>query len=274
MFKRVYITSRLDLKEAIEISKKIFHFLERRNITVTLEEGLASKLGEKGVTLDKARGDLVIIVGGDGTVLRIVHMIGGRIPLYVIKFGRIGFFADGTPENALMMIEKVLDQKFVRDKCIMLSTNLGIPNALNEIRIGTVIPRQMMEMSIYINGLKIAKDRLDAIVIATPVGASAYALSAGANVLDPRVEAILIVPICPLSPNFKPFIVPSSVEISVRPESNMEYTVLADGYAQEKFRQPLEVKIHKSNMKTVFLRTNQNFYERLKRRLNTSSLNF
>lgn len=274
MFKRVILASRLDLKDAIRLSEKILHFLKRRNITVFLEDELASKLGAEGIPLNQAHADLVIIVGGDGTVLRIANMIGSKIPLYVVKFGRIGFFADTTSENALNTIDKVLDQKFVRDECMMLSTNLAIPDALNEIRIGTVIPRQMMELSISVNGVKIAKDRLDALVIATPVGASAYALSAGANIIDPRVEAILIVPICPLSPNFRPFIVPSTVDISVKPESNMEYTVLADGHAQEKFRQPLEVKIWKSNRKTVFIRTDQNFYDRLRRRLNITFFNF
>ena len=274
LFKTVILASRIDLKEAVYLSKKIFRFLKRRNITIILEKELASKIGEKGTPLTKAYGDFAIIIGGDGTVLRVANALGGRIPLYVIKVGRIGFFADTTPKNALVAIGKVLNQEFVRDESLMLSSNLHVPDVLNEIRIGTVIPRQMMELSIYINGSRIIKDRMDAVVIATPVGATAYALSAGANIIDPSVDAILIVPICPLSPNLRPVIVPSNAEVSIRSESQREYTVLVDGHVPKKIKRPLEVKIWKSEKKTVFLRADLNFYERLRRRLDVSFFNF
>ena len=274
MFKKIVITSRLDREDAVSLAEKIVQFIREKGLKPILEAQLASKLGEKGVPLDKVDGDLVVVVGGDGTVLWVVHKINGRIPLYAVKVGKVGFFADTIPTKVFTSLEKIFSGKFFYDECLMLKTNLDMPEALNEVRIGTIVPQQMMEISVFVDEVKIAEDRVDAVVVATPVGASAYALSAGANIVDPRVEAFLIAPICPLSSNFKPYIVPSNVKISIKPESKMEYLVLIDGQIQKIFKQPLNIQIWKSEKKTVFLRTEKNFYERLKRRLKTSCVDF
>jgi len=269
------ITSRIDREDAVNLADEIAKFLLKKGLTVAYETSLASKLGKKeGVSLAEAEGDFVVVVGGDGTTLRVVHSINNRMPLFVVKVGRIGFFADVTPEEVFPALEKILEQKFIYDECFMLKTNINTPEALNEVRVGTVIPQQMMEVSVFVEDLKIAEDRVDAIVVATPVGASAYALSAGANIVDPRVESILIVPICPLAANFKPYIVPVNVTVSIKPKSRIDYTVLVDGHFQKTFNQPLDIRIWKSEKKTVFLRVRRNFYERLKRRLEVSSVGF
>jgi len=133
-------------------------------------------------------------------------------------------------------------------------------------------PQRMVELSVLIDGLEIARDRVDAILVSTPSGASAYALSAGASIVDPRLNAILVVPVCPLSANFKPYIVPSDVEVSVKPEppAEMAWIVGVDGHSVRRLDPPRTVKVKRSSREVVFLRRRRNFYERLKRRFTVS----
>jgi NAD+ kinase len=127
----------------------------------------------------------------------------------------------------------------------------------------------MIELSVLINDLEVARDRVDAILVSTPSGASAYALSAGASIVDPKLNALLIVPVCPLSANFKPYIVPSNVEVSIKPElpADVDWIVGVDGHSVKKLSPPRTVKVKRSSREAVFLRRKENFYERLKRRL-------
>ena len=274
MFRKVVVVSRVDREDAVKLSSQIIDFIRGKGLTVTPENQLASKLGVEGESLNRVKGDLVVVVGGDGTVLWTIHNMATQIPLFVIKFGRVGFFADVTPEEAFSALEKVFHGNYMLEECLMLKTSLDLPEALNEVRIGTLVPQQMVDISVFVEDERVAKDRVDAIVVATPVGSSAYALSAGANIVDPNLEAFLIVPICPLSSNFKPHVIPTNFTVTIKPESQTEYLVLVDGQIKKTFTQPLTIKIWKSERKTVFVRTRKNFYERLRRRLNVSCVDF
>lgn len=271
-FKRMGIIARTDKKIAIDLAGEVAAFLRKNRLTPVFESDLALQLGEKGEPLNHLKADLVVVIGGDGTVLRTVHGLPQRTPLFHIRMGTVAFFGEASPDEATEILGKILNGRYIQDNCFMLKTNLGIPDALNEVRIGTELPEQMMEMSVSFGSVMIAKDRLDAVVVSTSMGASAYAMSAGASVVDPRIEAMVIVPICPLSANFKPHIIPSNLEVSVKLSGDMGFTVVVDGRFQRVFKKPREIKIKKSGDQITFLRINENFYERVKRRLGRSCL--
>lgn len=272
LINRVGIVSRIDRRDAVDFSLKVGGFLEKKGIQAIFESDLAKILGKEGEALDVMNVDLVITLGGDGTILRTLHAVEYKIPIFPINMGSIGFLADVYPKDALGSIEKVLKGSYIQDKCYTLATNLELPFALNEVRIGTELPQQMVELGIAINGVQIAKDKVDAIIVATTTGSSAYALSAGANVIDPRLDALIIVPVCALSANFRPYVVPSHLEVSIKPESPSDLMALADGRYQHKIPQGTEIKIQRSNESAVIYRIKENFYDRLRRRLGSSSL--
>ncbi len=274
MFKKVVIAGRSDIEDSIKLAEKIAKFLSEKGLKVTLEDNIASKLGFKGEPLNIVEGDLVIVIGGDGTVLRVLHAMPNKIPIFAVKMGRIGFFAETTPENVFTDLGKVLDGKFFYEEHFLLKTNLNLPEALNEVRIGTLIPQQMVEVSVLVDNSQIAKDRVDAVVISTPVGSSAYALSAGASIVNPEIEAIIITPICPLSSNFKSHVIPPKSIVTVILENEMDYLILIDGQIRKELSGRQEIKIWRSEKKISFVRVRKSFYERLKRRLKTSSVNF
>jgi NAD+ kinase len=271
LFNTVAIVSRTDRVEAIELTKSIIVNLQNRRIEVKLEEGIAGKLGAKDkITYDFAA-DLVITIGGDGTVLRAFHITNGRIPIFPIRMGTVGFLCDADWGDASKALDQVLKGKYSEDKCFTLQSNFNTPLALNEYRVGVPPPTHAIEVEVYVNESLIAKDKLDGVIVSTSTGASGYALSAGANIVDPRLEAITIVPICALSTSFKPYVVPSSSTITIRPLNESELTTLVDGSYQNRLTEVKEVRIRKSQTVATILRTGWNFYERLKRRLNIAS---
>ncbi|MFH1328098.1 MAG: NAD(+)/NADH kinase [Candidatus Bathyarchaeota archaeon] len=272
VFRKVGIVSRVDRTDAVNLAVTIAKFIEKKGLAPVFEADLARLISKKGVRLDKLVADLIVIVGGDGTILRTVHAVKSGIPLFSVNMGTIGFLADVSKKNAYPAVEKILRGDFIRENCFTIRTNLGLPFALNEVRVGSDIPQQMVEMSLLINGKQVVKDKLDAIIVATSTGSSAYALSAGANIVDPRLEALSIVPVCPFSSNFKPLIIPSTQEVSVKILSKAVTTILIDGQSQRKILSPKEIKIKRSSKHVTFLRLKDNFYERLRRRLGTSSL--
>jgi len=273
LYKRIILISRTDRQDSVELAKKIHDFLKDRGLEVLVEESLASKLGVEGVSLSGVEADLAVVVGGDGTVLRAVYQLEARVPLFTVSMGRVGFYGEALPDEALKVLDEALKGKLLEERCFMIEADVeGLPPALNEIRIGGETPQRMIELSVLIDGLEIARDRVDAILVSTPSGASAYALSAGASIVDPRLNAILVVPVCPLSANFKPYIVPSNVEVSVKPElpAEMAWIVGVDGHSIKRLDPPRTVKVKRSSREAVFLRRRRNFYERLKRRFTVS----
>jgi NAD+ kinase len=272
LFKSVAIISRTDKVEAINLTKEISSHLEKKGITVRLDEEIADKLKHMEKITRDFDVELLITIGGDGTVLRAVHMTDGLIPIFPIRMGTVGFLCDADWDKSKEALDKLLRGEYVKDVCFTLESNLETQIALNEIRLGCPLPSHPVELEVQVDRFFMAKDRLDGIIVSTNTGASAYALSAGANLVDPRLEAMIVVPICALSTNFKPYIVPSSATITIKLLNESDLMTLIDGAYQKRLSGVNEIKISKSKRTVTFLRTGWNFYERLKRRLNISSV--
>jgi len=274
LFEKALIFSRVDRPEAVELAGKLAAFLEGRKVKVYFERGLAAKLNVEGVNPREVEADLAVVVGGDGTVLRAVHSLPREVPLFTVSMGRVGFFGEVSPEEASAFLGEVLEGKYVEDRHFMVEADVeGLPPALNEIKIGNENLQRMVDLSIYVDGWKLAEDRMDAVLVSTPSGASAYSLSAGGSIVDPRLEALLIVPVCPMSSNFKPYIIPASVEVSIVPENILGgLLAISDGLASGRVHPPRTVKVRRSKRQVVFLRRGFTFYERIKRRLKLSSV--
>jgi NAD+ kinase len=271
LFNSVAIVARTDKPDAVRLAKDIDLYLENNGITVKFETELADKLKANERTTLNFHVDLVITIGGDGTVLRAFHLTDGSVPIFPIRMGTVGFLCDEDWDKAMVALGRLLSGDYVREECFSLQSNLDTPIALNEFRVGSPSPSRPVELEVYVDEFLIARDKLDGMIISTNTGASAYALSAGANIIDPRLKAIMIVPICPLSPNFKPYVIPSDSSVTIRVINGNELMALVDGEYQKRLPGVKEIKIFKSTCIVTILRTSWNFYERLKRRLNVSS---
>ncbi len=267
------VIARVDRKEALRFVTKLIAYLEERRLSVFLEPKLAERVKkiEAALPLEKMKTDLIITVGGDGTILRTCLSIPKpEPPILAINMGVRGFLAEVTPKEGLNAVEQCLEGRFTLERCMKLTAFVGearLPDALNEVFITSHAPAKLLYTRIWKNGAAVAECRADGMVIASQVGSTGYSLSAGGPVLDPEVDAFVLTPICPLG-LFHPIVFPAKSTISIELLKPKKAVVVIDGQYKTRIRpgHP-RVMITKSEYESAFVRFRDNFYHRLKGRL-------
>jgi NAD+ kinase len=185
-----------------------------------------------------ARSDLLIVLGGDGTVLAAVRAVGERdVPILGINLGHLGFLADLAPENvdaALVAIfggeYGVLERSRLAVTCVNEGRDVNTDLVLNDAVItkGSALAR-LIELEACVDEKVIATYRSDGLILSTPTGSTAYNLSAGGPLVDSTVPAIIINPICPHTLTQRPLVLPDSLQVEVRLHSREVATLTLDG---------------------------------------------
>ena len=187
-----------------------------------------------------ARADLIIAIGGDGTLLYAARLATARrVPLLGINRGRLGFLTDVLPQDVVACVDAALDGGCEVDRRPLLttalinggaSTSAGL--ALNDIVVQKLATGSMMDFETWIDGRYVNTHAGDGIVIASATGSTAYALSCGGPIVDPHLEVLVIAPICPHTLSDRPIVVSSAATIEIRllerPESRA--LVVCDGF--------------------------------------------
>jgi NAD+ kinase len=268
------IVARLDTEGAIKLADEIVEFLLEKKINITIDSSLFSKLDkyqELSCDLEKMDVDMIIAVGGDGTLLRTQNFINGkRIPIFGINMGTVGFLTEIEPENAFSAIEEVLAGNYFIEKRMQLRVchYHELPSALNEVVILTRKPAKMLHIEICVDDEIVEELRADGIIIATPSGSTAYAMSAGGPIVDPRVNAFIIVPICPFKLGARPFVVSNQSEIKVKLlRKGKKAMAVIDGQFEEEINYMDEVIFKKSDNYAFFVRLTKGFYRRVREKL-------
>jgi NAD+ kinase len=171
-----------------------------------------------------AAADLVIAVGGDGTMLYASRLVAGRdVPLLGINRGRLGFLADITPGEMLRRLDEVLAGDYDEEHRLMLEAVIDNGDApprralaLNDVVLQKRDTGRMLDFENWIDGVYVNTHGGDGLVIATPTGSTAYALSGGGPIIHPNLDAIALVPICPHTLSDRPIVVRSDARIEVR----------------------------------------------------------
>ncbi len=200
--------------------------LKAKNIEVWVEENTAQYAeltGFKTASLATigSKVDLAIVMGGDGTMLSVARsLIQNNIPLVGINRGRFGFLTDLRAEEMLLAVDKILANHYQLESRMLLTASVvraGKPIfqglALNDVVIKSGL--RLIEITVEINRQFVHKQRADGLIISTPTGTTAYALSAGGPILHPNLEAIAIVPISPHTLSNRPIAVNSTSEIEI-----------------------------------------------------------
>lgn len=218
--------------------------LERRQCDILIEESTARHLSGcdyPRVSLEELgqRCDLAITIGGDGTLLNAARsLVESKVPLLGINLGRLGFLVDVSPNEMAQQISEILNGKFEEEHRIMLTTVIhhheGPPSqsdAFNDVALHKWEVARMVETETYINGRLLNSVRSDGLIISTPTGSTAYALSAGGPILEPDMDAMILVPICPHTMSYRPIVVDgdSEIEVVVKDDPHSHAQVTCDG---------------------------------------------
>ncbi len=227
-FQTLGIVARLHIDKAAETLAALLAFLATRQVQVVLEADTAQLLPDSACErLSRAqlgaRCDLIIVVGGDGSLLGIGREFAASgIPVVGINRGGLGFLADIAPDQIEHKLGLVLDGDFVIEQRFLLHAEirrqdmlLAASEALNDVVVHSGTMSRMMEFALAINGEFVYDQHSDGLIIASPTGSTAYNLSAGGPIMHPRLDAIAIVPMFPHTLTSRPLVVPGSVEIAL-----------------------------------------------------------
>lgn len=168
--------------------------------------------------------DLIIAVGGDGTMLYAAGLgVEQGVPLLGINRGRLGFLADVTPDEMLRSVDQVLGGEYRRESRLMLTAriiaadgNEKTGTGLNDIVLQRRETGRMVDFETRIADHYVNTHSGDGLIVATPTGSTAYALSCGGPIIEPGLDAVVVVPVCPHTLSDRPIVIPSSYEIEVR----------------------------------------------------------
>ena len=218
------------------IIKDIFVFFNQNNIQMVIEATFLEMLYEKQIVrkeyktfsshteLDSSF-DMLISIGGDGTMLRAVTLVrNSGVPLLGINAGRLGFLANVQKDNIASFMQLVLDKKYILSKRTLLSLSCSPENdsirdldfALNEVTVSRKDSTSMITIETHLNGEFLNSYWADGLIIATPTGTTGYSLSCGGPILTPDVKSLVITPIAPHNLNARPLVISDDTEIVLR----------------------------------------------------------
>jgi NAD+ kinase len=198
-------------------------YLERTGIVCLLEDVAARKLFLKdGVPREELpeRVDLVIVLGGDGTLLSIAHLAAQKgVPVLGVNLGRLGFLTEVPTDEALLTLDAFLggNEQIISPRQMLKASCRGKDYyCLNDVIVNKGALARMIQIAIWIDDKEIAALKSDGLIMATPTGSTAYSLSAGGPIVQPYIPAIVLSPICPHTLSFRPMVVSSDSRVKLQ----------------------------------------------------------
>ncbi len=266
---KILLVSRIDSSDVLGYTRQLGTDLEARGHEVTFEEETAGPLGLSGVPVSSASPDLVVVVGGDGTILRSIQRMERQVPLIGINWGEVGFLADLEPSKALDFLGALSKNISTEQRMRVAFTRDGVHlgEALNEALIVTTRPAKMLRFSILIDGVVAEQFRADGLLISTPTGSTAYAMSAGGPIVDPRIQGIVLVPLAPYMLSSRPHVISSDRCIEIKLESARPADLVIDGQRTVELGTNDIIEVKKSARPALLVDAGQNFFAKVDRKL-------
>jgi len=223
--KRIGISCKLNDNRAADLAMELRDWLHEQQCTVLMDKVPGLRAGE-AVSLDEMprQVELMIVLGGDGTLLHVARRFAGsEVPIMGINLGRLGFLTDTPVGSMFDVVAQVLGGHFKTKRHFTLATNswrgkqsLNRGHAMNDVVLQRNEQPRMIEFEMYVRDHLVFRMRGDGLILATPAGSTAYALSAGGAIVHPDVDAISVVPICPHTLSNRPIILPADDTIELR----------------------------------------------------------
>lgn len=228
-FRNVGLMGRPGNTSVSDTLEYLLHFLEGRGVKVIFDEDTAAVLPHRSDLQVGTRAmlgeacDLVIVVGGDGSILHAARALARyNKPLLGINRGRLGFLTDVSPSDIESKVGAVLDGDYAVEQRFLLNMEVksggqpvGEGIALNDVVLYAGKSVHMIEFELYIEGQFVYRQRSDGLIIATPTGSTAYALSGGGPIMHPRLDAMVLVPMHPHTLSSRPIVVDGNSEIKL-----------------------------------------------------------
>jgi len=228
-FRNIGLIGRLGSGQVVDTVRRLKRFLLDRGHTVILEDAVADLLPghQLQVCTRKMMGevcDLVIVVGGDGSLLGAARALCRfDVPVLGVNRGGLGFLTDISPDELEERVGDVLDGKYLVESRFLLDAfvrrdeeQLGTSEALNDVVLHPGKSARMIEFELHVDGQFVYSQKSDGLIVATPTGSTAYSLSAGGPIMHPKLDAVVLVPMFPHTLSSRPIVVDGNSELRVR----------------------------------------------------------
>jgi NAD+ kinase len=271
--KKVGIIVKKDHDEALRTAHELTEWLRARGldaIGVPYSEKKDDQLFDPAV-------DLVVVLGGDGTMISTTRLVGNHDPLVLgINYGSLGYLTEFRIEEMFAGLEAVLVDQYEVDSREMLDAEhwragqqIAAGRVLNDVVINKSALARIIEIEVHLNGQFVNSFRSDGLIVATPTGSTAYNLSAGGPIIYPSMKAIVVTPICPFTLTNRPIVVPDTAAIELKLLNENEGVVLTlDGQMGYAMKDGDRVLIRKSATSFNLVRPpNRNYFDVLRNKL-------
>jgi NAD+ kinase len=242
-FKTIALIGKYKSLEIAEPLLKLADFLVSQGLTVVVDNLTAEHITRhpyRELALEEMGGkvDLAIVLGGDGTLLNVARMLAPfDIPLVGVNQGRLGFLTDISIDSMQRTISGLLRGNFVTEKRMLLNASISRDGkhifdslAFNDVVIHRGNNSSMLEFEVRIDAEYLYNQRADGLIVSTPTGSTAYALSAGGPILHPSLEAIALVPVAPHNLSNRPIVLKSESQLDILMHRADEARVRFDGH--------------------------------------------
>lgn len=264
-FSRVALVGKYQADGMQERLKDLATLLAEQGCEVYVESATASHLGLTAYPVKKVEEfsgaiDLAVVLGGDGTMLGIGRQLAGsNVPLVGINMGRLGYMTDIPIQNVQTVLPQIIAGEYEADTRTLLDAvvmrngkEINQALALNDVVVNRSGISGMVELAVRVNGSFMYNQRSDGLIVSTPTGSTAYALSAGGPILHPRVAGILLAPIAPHSLSNRPIVLPQDIVVSIEVVDGREVIVNFDMQSQTNLQSGDIIEVSQSK-KTITL---------------------
>jgi NAD+ kinase len=280
---RVGIVAKVGSRDATKTAHELAEWLRRRNIEPALDAAIPRAREVRGETPfdPSGRYDLVVVLGGDGTLLAVARTLDHGVPILGVNLGNLGFLTEINRGELYPALVQVLEGRYETEERslfdVQLQRNGGEPasfRVLNDAVITKSALARIIELTLRVDGHLIARFRADGLIISTPTGSTAYNLSAGGPILNPLLPVAVLTPICPHALSLRPIVVPDAGPIEVTLETQREEVYLTlDGQEGTSLGYRDTVRITRSGFKVRLAKVSpRSFYDSLRGKLRWGGL--
>jgi NAD+ kinase len=282
--KKIAIFAKVHDPRCLGIAEDLTEWLALRGITACVEEHLSKQLrrpslAESAASSEIARdADLVVVLGGDGTLIAAARLVGEReVPILGVNLGSLGFLTEITLDELYPSVERCLAGDFeVSERMMLLASverggeQVELHRVLNDVVINKGALARIVDMETSVNGQYLTTFKADGLIVSTPTGSTGYSLSANGPIIHPALASISITPICPHTLTNRPLVVASDAQISIRLDSPLDEAVFLtlDGQVGVKLVCGDLVQIKKAQHTTRLVQSrSKDFFEVLRTKL-------
>ncbi|MGD2119781.1 MAG: NAD(+) kinase [Chromatiales bacterium] len=264
-----------DGDKALSTLRILIDYVQQRQLDILLEQNTAQNLQIDAFNTYPTEqlcqhADLLVVVGGDGTLLGTARLAAAQdTPIVGINLGRLGFLVDISPDAMLASLDEILAGNFIEDHRTLLEVQCEKSTAplvaLNDVVVHKWNTARLIEFETFIDGRFVDRQRSDGLIISTPTGSTAYALSGGGPLIHPGLDAFALVPICPHTLSNRPIVVSSQSNIEIRicghtPPEQVRVTCDGQDILPVEQQQSIHIHRHKHAARLIHLPDHDHYH--------------